>query len=1231
MERLKKSLVVGLMTITAISMSMVTAPFAGAVSDGDLVKIEGDSAVFYIANGKKHVFPHSNIYFSWYEDFNSVEVVSVSELDQYTQGANVTMRPGTQLVTSPTTAVVYAVEPTGKLRSIVSEENAIKLYGTNWAKNVIDIAPSFMANYVIGTPLTEGVYPAGTLIQNEGNPDVYYIDTDGKARKFADEAAFTSNRFQFKNVVKTYSTYAMPSIGDNITSAAGLGDTSQGGAGTGGIIDPNVGSGVTFALSSDTPEAGNIPAGSPNEFLKINLTAANDGDVKVSGITLSSYGLGTASLIDAVTFYDGGVKIGTAKDVTSDRVAVFNFATPIVVSAGTTKTLTVKATIHSSATGGNYALGIASASSIVTSGSAVSGSFPIVGNTKAIVTGVDLGTLAMTNVGTTDTSNDFGEDNVLLASFDLAATNEPIIWESASFRNNGTNNNEIVSNLRVLIDGDEVAQGTMADRYASFNMNNYLIDKGDTVSVEVYGDLGVGSENDTIDLYIKDAADLSFVGEDYGYGIVITSITALDSGGEGIVVTLQTGEFTIDADKAATPAKDVRAGDDDVVLATINMTSNGEDATINHIKDSGADDFIIAGTGLLCAEIENVELKDVNTGVIYDISVASGTATYTCALTMNEEINVQKGVKKVFELRADLLGPNDSNPIEENDTLKVTLTNTAMSVTGDVSDADISGSDITPSTVSGAVSTVKAASLDWTTTSLTSKTVVPGAKDVIIYSASVKAGNSSYVDITSVTIPAAAAGVDTFTDNNISKLSLYLNGVLLDSKSSSIVEGTAGTRGYITFNSLPSATRRILAGQTVALELKADFTSSFTTTGNFELGVGAAADVIAKDMDNNAVTETLKKTAYTASRTVTLSNKGTLKVELLISDTQANKNTYLLAGSMTAKERYLGELELTTKNEAITVEDIVLGQAGTATGDDIKYVKLYDKNGTEVASTLADSDGNAHFDDINLTINADQVVSYFIGVQAKTMNADGDAEGTATFNSTVKFTIASPAQLTTMGLNADEAIKAKGADSGLDIDIAEDANATLIDGEYSSYADATTTVANITGSVLTSIARSMDDATLTAGIAKTIGKYKFVFDNGNNRTSADRELKAAMNTLLLTISTTTGVTISNVQAYLASDSSSKTTAVDPVAGVATIDLTTLNGDLEKVDGVVELVIIADIAGVGDNDVVQTEIDDLTTDFVWNGNDDNTAGYQAANDFQDSRLKDSDVTGATLSN
>jgi hypothetical protein len=1201
MLNFRKALTIGIMSITVLSMSMLAVPMhvGAAAQAGDLIKMDGLSSVYYLgADGKRYVFPNESTYFSWYSDFSTVVTIPQSELESYPLGKNVTMRPGTKLVKITTSPKVYAVEPNGMLKAIPDEATAKALWGMDWAKWVVDVADAFFTNYTVSSmEVSSDMYPEGSLVKFGGD-DIYYIDGDGMARKVSGDAAFSANRFQNMYVVS--STMTMPGMGDMISEAEStISDTSQGGGYGSGSA--SAGSGLSAALASDTPASQNVPQNSSNPFMKFNLMAASDGMVKVSTLKLTSYGLGDGQNIDNVTIYDGENKLTTSKNVNSDREAIFNFSDPIMIPAGGMKTITVKAKI--AATDGNYALGIASAADIGADGATVSGSFPIMGNTMAAVN-VSIGTATLSSVdGTNESGVEFGADGILLANFNITTANEDIRWTRALFRNGGTNNNDIAGNIKLMIDGDEVATGSLSDRYLDFNFD-HNIEKGDTITVDVYGDIGVANANDTIALYIKDDPDFVFTGVTYGYGIEMDN-ALLDTSDEGKTITLSTGDFSIDMDKSATPTKDVRADDNDVVFATIKMTSNGENATLENITGTTAGLFYVDGAGLEDTEMENFEMKDMDTGAIYDLSATWDSGNGRYYLVMSDEINFTKGVTKTFQLRADL-----DSAIDNNDKIQVFLYGSGMRVMGDTSDTQIT--DITPSSVSSAVATVKAAALTWTTTTLTSKTIVPGAQDVVVYKASLEAGDSSDVTLTTVKVDVDNTNYVSFTDSNISRLTLFLDGKEIATKSNSIANDGEMT-GYITFTSLNTTNRVVPAGQTVDLEMIADFASTFSATGTMSLRVeSATANVIAKDIDNNAVAESVTSIT-TTSRDLTLASVGTLKVDLKTDDMKADDDTYILAGGETTKDRYLGEIEFTTSNEDILVEEMTLTNGGSTDSGDVKYVILYDKDGNKVAEKQPAATGNVTFDNFDYVLPADQVTSLFIGVKTKTINAEGDPEGTTTFNQTIKYNFGA------------SAFTIKGVESTDAITMTQNVTGTLSDNEYAK-STTTTKIASTTGSILNSIVNSLADGNLTGGTGKTIGKYTFVFDNGTNRTSSNEELKAELTTLILNVATSSGVNVTNIQAHIEGNASDKTTAVESSAtGEATIDLTTLSSTNELVDGEITLVITATISGVGDNDFVQTEIDNLATDFTYNGN------HNSGGDFSNALLDINEVIGATFSN
>lgn len=156
-------------TASSVTSDIVVAPmteeaYAGVIGSHDLIKLVCPStagadhscrAVYYVgADGKRHAFPNSRVYFTWYSNFDTVKAVSAERLGQYMLGANITYRPGARMVKFTTDPKVYAVGRGGVLRWVKTEELAIALYGATWNQKIDDIADAFYANYTFGLDIS---------------------------------------------------------------------------------------------------------------------------------------------------------------------------------------------------------------------------------------------------------------------------------------------------------------------------------------------------------------------------------------------------------------------------------------------------------------------------------------------------------------------------------------------------------------------------------------------------------------------------------------------------------------------------------------------------------------------------------------------------------------------------------------------------------------------------------------------------------------------------------------------------------------------------------------------------------------------------------------------------------------------------------------------------------------------------------------------------------------------
>lgn len=109
------------------------------------------TAVYYIgADGKRHAYPNSRVFFTWYQNFDSVQTLSQAALNAYPLGRNVTYRPAVRMVKFTTLNKVYAVDRNGALRWVKTEDVARGLYGDDWNTKVDDISDAFFTDYTFG-------------------------------------------------------------------------------------------------------------------------------------------------------------------------------------------------------------------------------------------------------------------------------------------------------------------------------------------------------------------------------------------------------------------------------------------------------------------------------------------------------------------------------------------------------------------------------------------------------------------------------------------------------------------------------------------------------------------------------------------------------------------------------------------------------------------------------------------------------------------------------------------------------------------------------------------------------------------------------------------------------------------------------------------------------------------------------------------------------------------------
>jgi len=950
-------LTIGVMAITVLTTGFSAVSVKASASAGDLIKMDGLSSVYYLGDdGKRYVFPNEATFFSWYSDFSSVVTISASELQSYPIGGNVTMRPGTKLVKITTDPSVYAVEPNGVLRKIQSEAQAIALYGTNWNKRVVDIADAFFSNYTIGSALTSGSIPAGSLVKNEGAADVYYYD--GSAyRKIASESAFNANRFQFSNVLTV--SNAITASGSSIASAE-LVNVAQNGETTGPVV---TGSGLAISLSSATPASASVPQnGTRVPFTKVNLTAASDGAVTVNSITIKRIGLSAYDDIDKVWFEKDGVTVASKKTVNSNDEATLVFSPALYINAGQTVSVELVASLK--AAGGNIGFSIASASAVNATAASVTGSFPVAGNLMS-PTDYTVAEVVIDNGDTSKTVN-VGDEDIRLGRFDVnfATGTKDIVLKSISLKNTGNEDLiDVVSNVYLENNGSVVATGVIDGKYINFTFSNggekmakddgdqtfYI--KGDVIGKEVAG-TATG-----IALELNKDTDMVGVEASTGFGIKVTSSTA------GTFSAVSTASLVINSGAIAVSKKSTSPSDSTVIKNT-----KGVIALLANVK---ADEAITAdGMRLNVVQASSTSFENVKV-YLNGALVDSFDPTAVATTSLDSSISLNKGdneIKVTVDIKSNA-GNNAKFQVSLNQASS--LLDTAEYVT---SGNSVSASDVTGS-ATGAIITVGGASLSAAKSDgyATSKNVVIGSTDVSLGKFTVKATNDT-VKITQIKV--ASTSGNTVSAANVYDFKLFIDGSQVGTTKDFTSTGA-------TFSSLSIS---VADNATKIIELKGSFDNS--ATGTLKTALEFTAE------DSNGKTVTVSEKPETSSFAVT--DKGTLTIAK-----DGDSATSAILSSKAGVEQEVATYKLTATNDSATLTELVIVNASstgtstiTTTDPRIASYKLYVEGNTSAIDTVTPFNGQAKF-----VLSSNQVVvpvdgSKKLTVKAVLNNIDNDATAT---------------------------------------------------------------------------------------------------------------------------------------------------------------------------------------------------------------------------------------------
>ncbi|PID84389.1 hypothetical protein CSB09_01090 [Candidatus Gracilibacteria bacterium] len=311
-----------------------------------------------------------------------------------------------------------------------------------------------------------------------------------------------------------------------------------------------------------------------------------------------------------------------------------------------------------------------------------------------------------------------------------------------------------------------------------------------------------------------------------------------------------------------------------------------------------------------------------------------------------------------YELRGDVIYVGDGNA---NDDIKLKISETT-----DVSAIEDDTGYTTSVQTSTAVGTIDLSSLDiiWTKNNNKSITVAPGASDVSLFDADVKAGTE--FDVTKFTLKLTPTYTGGQLNNNFTTLTLTVDGTDYD-----MLQKSQSAPGEYVF-SATSDKFRINAGTPVTLRLKGNL-SNAAATGSYQVNV--TINNVKNISNGNTVTGVNKSSGNSAKVTV---ENATLNLKA--SSVAAPDSTKVYSN---ATDLEIGRFGLEAKAEKVTVREITLDNAGSladftklVSGQNVKLVNVADNS--EVSASVEVTATQIKLTGMSLSVDKDMTKNYKI-------------------------------------------------------------------------------------------------------------------------------------------------------------------------------------------------------------------------------------------------------------
>jgi hypothetical protein len=125
-------------------------------TSSNLIKTPTSSSIYYQKNGERYSIPNETTFFSWFTNFDNVQIIPEKDLNKIPLVGILTIRPASKLIKFKSSNKIYFAEenPQGLtkiqpsvLRWIVNEKTASQIAGADWNNQILELPDALYSSY----------------------------------------------------------------------------------------------------------------------------------------------------------------------------------------------------------------------------------------------------------------------------------------------------------------------------------------------------------------------------------------------------------------------------------------------------------------------------------------------------------------------------------------------------------------------------------------------------------------------------------------------------------------------------------------------------------------------------------------------------------------------------------------------------------------------------------------------------------------------------------------------------------------------------------------------------------------------------------------------------------------------------------------------------------------------------------------------------------------------------